>query len=98
MPVTDGLEHLFQSTQPKRAATGSRTKGKGVRTIFQSTQPKRAATESEKDLETKITISIHAAQEGCDTVEKEAVMQLADFNPRSPRGLRRRALQVIMRD
>ena len=55
----------FQSTQPKRAATAML--GRNVLSaIFQSTQPKRAATEYDSGNYKNISISIHAAQEGCD--------------------------------
>ena len=36
-------------------------------------------------------ISIHAAQEGCDVVNVYPARGIPDFNPRSPRGLRRGA-------
>ena len=34
-------------------------------------------------------ISIHAAQEGCDFAHSDSSTVTQDFNPRSPRGLRR---------
>ena len=56
----------FQSTQPKRAATGV-AYGRYFRIgEFQSTQPKRAATDFGLKSRALPTISIHAAQEGCD--------------------------------
>ena len=80
--------------------------------IFQSTQPKRAATGQSYAAAMAQAISIHAAQEGCDSMHlqcwvnwckfqstqpKRAATLLKmieaarqyDFNPRSPRGLRR---------
>ena len=56
--------------------------------LFQSTQPKRAATKAILPyLDCKI-ISIHAAQEGCDSKSETRKDSLCNFNPRSPRGLR----------
>ena len=60
----------FQSTQPKRAATEL---GKPVEVViypFQSTQPKRAATVDRlvPAVLALFAISIHAAQEGCDSI------------------------------
>ena len=79
---------LFQSTQPKRAATfGCRRTGR-ARCKFQSTQPKRAATAGSSQSGATETISIHAAQEGCDKMSDIFVLKIVNFNPRSPRGLR----------
>ena len=55
---------------------------------FLSTQPKRAATITISGRLTRDPISIHAAQEGCDRGGVVAHNQQADFNPRSPNGLR----------
>ena len=55
---------------------------------FQSTQPKRAATKIAAFKTARDSISIHAAQEGCDIVLLKTVLLLGYFNPRSPRGLR----------
>ena len=63
---------LFQSTQPKRAATLIRRARSG-RTGFQSTQPKRAATAQEIGQQIIPKISIHAAQEGCDSELQDAL-------------------------
>ena len=41
-------------------------------------------------------ISIHAAQEGCDSARFETLAKSADFNPRSPRGLRQRYCVPVM--
>ena len=38
----------------------------------------------------KKAISIHAAQEGCDPKAGERYLEVVDFNPRSPNGLRPR--------
>ena len=77
----------FQSTQPKRAATNSAF-AREEQDKFQSTQPKRAATVGDADLGIEATISIHAAQEGCDVKAFRNIILCSDFNPRSPRGLR----------
>ena len=57
----------FQSTQPKRAATYGESAKLGQCIQFQSTQPKRAATLQNLKAITVQQISIHAAQEGCDS-------------------------------
>ena len=58
---------LFQSTQPKRAATVlNLTLEHPI--PFQSTQPKRAATSCRSACLCLNDISIHAAQEGCDEI------------------------------
>ena len=59
---------IFQSTQPKRAATVFVRLLQCSSFLFQSTQPKRAATISAVIHATTEDISIHAAQEGCDIV------------------------------
>ena len=84
----------FQSTQPKRAATYLLIVLPPYQSRFQSTQPKRAATVFKKVSVGVLPISIHAAQEGCDS-KAEAPLHtvLTDFNPRSPRGLRQQSAQ-----
>ena len=57
---------------------------------FQSTQPKRAATTRAIIMQCSVAISIHAAQEGCDFLARHSAHLPQDFNPRSPRGLRRK--------
>ena len=80
--------NLFQSTQPKRAATQNQSGAMYEYIEFQSTQPKRAATKNENFYREPLNISIHAAQEGCDNVPPFRRTDCKDFNPRSPRGLR----------
>ena len=58
--------------------------------VFQSTQPKRVATSLSEVSTFTNRISIHAAQEGCDTFALIHAPLFLDFNPRSPRGLRQR--------
>ena len=60
-------QEIFQSTQPKRAATLLRLSLNDTLRLFQSTQPKRAATLQYLQQEIMRLISIHAAQEGCDS-------------------------------
>ena len=36
-----------------------------------------------------VSISIHAPREGCDDLVAKAIVQGRDFNPRTPRGVRR---------
>ena len=56
----------FQFTQPKRAATRRSVNFLTTPRTFQFTQPKRAATYRTPNLVTNSTVSIHAAQAGCD--------------------------------
>ena len=90
---------LFQSTQPKRAATIGIGRYVTANELFQSTQPKRAATLngwsqnlailyfnprsprglrhfSQEATVTSHSISIHAAQEGCDRIVKTFAVNL----------------------
>ena len=55
---------------------------------FQFTQPKRAATGFKFCPYTDKTVSIHAAQAGCDGVSFEVRLHPLRFNSRSPSGLR----------
>ena len=57
----------FKSTQPEWAATMRFTALAPTGSRFQSTQPKRAATNPSSDTAKSQAISIHAAQEGCDS-------------------------------
>ena len=41
-------------------------------------------------------ISIHAAQEGCDIKDLLTIANACDFNPRSPRGLRRYYAEAVL--
>ena len=56
---------------------------------FQSTHPLRGATKSEDDTEDFRQISIHAPLAGCDEAERVPCCDHADFNPRTPCGVRR---------
>ena len=48
--------------------------------LFQSTQPKRAATQHHWHYISNITISIHAAQEGCDLALKLSLIKKFDIS------------------
>ena len=62
---------------------------------FQSTQPKRAATVRPRLPSFSINISIHAAQEGCDDCGQSSNKHHCHFNPRSPRGLRHKLVDIL---
>ena len=56
---------------------------------FQSTHPARGATCTTLQAFCKASISIHAPREGCDIGHLLRDRDIADFNPRTPRGVRR---------
>ena len=80
----------FQFTQPKRAATRRSVNFLTTPRTFQFTQPKRAATYRTPNLVTNSTVSIHAAQAGCDPSLAHSYRVSLCFNSRSPSGLRQR--------
>ena len=59
---------------------------------FQSTHPARGATQRLDALGHIPGISIHAPREGCDWRQPVAFSVRSDFNPRTPRGVRRSGL------
>ena len=59
--------------------------------IFQSTLPVWGATHGFPEPHERIRISIHAPRVGSDTVPLSVLLQLSDFNPRSPCGERLRS-------
>ena len=61
-----------------------------VRTLFQSTRPARGATGRGLIPSPLYFISIHAPREGRDLQGFLGWCQVFDFNPRAPRGARRR--------
>ena len=79
----------FQSTHPARGATRRYVcTNEGWR--FQSTHPARGATSGHvAHLRLDAIISIHAPREGCDADIFHRPAQQGDFNPRTPRGVRR---------
>ena len=57
---------------------------------FQSTHPARGATDHKRPSGFLYVISIHAPREGCDqSAMRSTVRDMAHFNPRNPRGVRR---------
>ena len=76
---------LFQSTQPKRAATEIQLVILILFMQFQSTQPKRAATKSAGKQRRRIFISIHAAQEGCDQNAIKRTPRRLEFQSTQPK-------------
>ena len=81
---------LFQSTPPARGATAS-SAGLRLTSLFQSTPPARGATRRPSSAGwTAAGISIHAPREGGDGGRQAGDVQHQDFNPRPPRGGRRR--------
>ena len=80
----------FQSTHPARGATRRYVcTNEGWR--FQSTHPARGATGAVTHRMGVAEISIHAPREGCDAARWTASGPAGDFNPRTPRGVRRPA-------
>ena len=75
----------FQSTQPKRAATLVLKQKYTLLKSFQSTQPKRAATRDARANVEKLLISIHAAQEGCDTMFNPQILMQIIFQSTQPK-------------
>ena len=82
------VQHAFQSTHPAGGATDRRIKDE--RCIkFQSTHPAGGATGVQYMFSTRRNISIHAPRGGCDASAGYAKFVLKNFNPRTPRGVRR---------
>ena len=80
---------VFQSTRPARGATKGQERLPDYRR-FQSTRPARGATET-PTLSKRITnISIHAPREGRDCETSSQIQAQYYFNPRAPRGARRK--------
>ena len=80
----------FQSTHPARGATPGRREGNKSELIFQSTHPARGATPHVGQRPVQQAISIHAPREGCDRLYLMALFgTYNNFNPRTPRGVRR---------
>ena len=83
------LKFSFQSTPPARGATAlSFIAHNPVR--FQSTPPARGATLWLESLRQGCEISIHAPREGGDGIPWRQTVEPTYFNPRPPRGGRRR--------
>ena len=85
----DGLhQYPFQSTHPARGAT-CRPLVSICPSVFQSTHPARGATALLEGHNTETVISIHAPREGCDDGGVTKNLPVLNFNPRTPRGVRR---------
>ena len=79
----------FQSTRPARGATrGGAMVARHA--LFQSTRPARGATKDVKCMFCPLLISIHAPREGRDRKPRTIQHRRNNFNPRAPRGARRR--------
>ncbi len=64
--------------------------------VFQSTHPARGATQVKYKSEYRCFISIHAPREGCDLCSiLFAVRLIWNFNPRTPRGVRRDVFFIV---
>ena len=63
--------------------------------LFQSTLPAREATVSESARTRYLHISIHASREGSDSSSHLLLSALEYFNPRFPRGKRRRSVVLM---
>ena len=87
-PVMCGVG--FQSTLPAREATFTKRLIFTSSTAFQSTLPAREATEAVTDSRGVIIISIHASREGSDQNFVARTSWTSYFNPRFPRGKRRK--------
>ena len=55
---------------------------------FQSTHPSRGATHDRVQYVKRFDISIHAPLTGCDTSRRTYPVDVRDFNPRTPHGVR----------
>ena len=77
----------FQSTHPLRGATSSDVLSDS-RLPFQSTHPLRGATSPTPSKTSTKSISIHAPLAGCDLLGFVLFPGRADFNPRTPCGVR----------
>ena len=83
--VMEWAAFIFQSTQPKRAATPGLLLTRQRHRQFQSTQPKRAATRCFSKKYKYCTISIHAAQEGCDYYKYILLLHTLLFQSTQPK-------------
>ena len=79
---------LFQSTQPKRAATIGYNRRSNTYCISIHAAQEGCDSKNLDNFVKSCCISIHAAQEGCDLLLLHLPILSVDFNPRSPRGLR----------
>ena len=81
------MTNLFQSTHPLRGATRFCARMDGVEEI--SIHAPLAGCDLARALvDARHAISIHAPLAGCDGFDPERSMHRADFNPRTPCGVR----------
>ena len=85
----DGHRHRFQSTHPARGATYI------VASVPDSVHisihaPREGCDSHAVDVVLQKIISIHAPREGCDIFCQSTGWVIRDFNPRTPRGVRRK--------
>ena len=81
--------HQFQSTHPARGAT-ERGRGKTwEHPYFNPRTPRGVRPRASSMSPVRLTISIHAPREGCDShIIQTTSGVFGDFNPRTPRGVR----------
>ena len=82
----------FQSTHPARGATIAAISS-GLSTSFQSTHPARGATVRRPPFCFHFDISIHAPREGSRLCPTQRWWHVGNFNPRTPRGVRRSVMR-----
>ena len=80
----------FQSTHPARGATGLYIPIEGTYDISIHAPREGCDSVYPDNLNKLIIISIHAPREGCDQGQPVRSLDKADFNPRTPRGVRQR--------
>ena len=82
------LEQVFQSTHPARGATHRHIQGRQYSKI--SIHAPREGCDEHNEIHVHTArISIHAPREGCDRSIFAPSLVAANFNPRTPRGVRR---------
>ena len=80
----------FQSTRPARGATAAEKHYVAKYAAFQSTRPARGATPRRPHDRRRGRVSIHAPRAGRDARVAPTRSSSSRFNPRAPRGARRR--------
>ena len=90
-PRNDGGMWVISIHAPREGCDHRRYPGLHGEPTFQSTHPARGATITSPYFPVDGAISIHAPREGCDTVGIMLPVGYEDFNPRTPRGVRREA-------
>ena len=74
---------------PLAGCDTARKRSHSTPSAFQSTHPLRGATSTFRACRTSPSISIHAPLAGCDLPPKAGIPCPANFNPRTPCGVRR---------